>query len=187
MQNARLDESQAGIKIARRNINYLRYADDTTLNGRKQRGTKEPCDESERREWKGWLKTQHSKNEVHGIQSHLFSSVQSLSRVRLFATPWTAVHQASLLSPTPGACSNSGPSSWWCNPTISSSVVPFSSCFNLSQHQDLFQWISSAHQGAKVLSIQDWFPLGLSGWTSLQSKELSRVFSNTTVPSLYGK
>ena len=50
MQNARLDESQAGIKIARRNINYLRYADDTTLNGRKQRGTKEPCDESERRE-----------------------------------------------------------------------------------------------------------------------------------------
>ena len=187
MQNARLDESQAGIKIAGRNINYLRYADDTTLNGRKQRGTKEPCDESERREWKGWFKTQHSKNEDHGIQSHLFSSVQSLSRVRLFATPWTAAHWASLLSPTPGACSNSCPSSWWCNPTISSSVVPFSSCFNLSQHQDLFQWISSSHQGAKVLSIQDWFPLGLSGWTSLQSKGLSRVFSNMIVPSLLGK
>ena len=145
MQNARLDESQAGIKIAGRNINYLRYADDTTLNGRKQRGTKEPCDESERREWKGWFKTQHSKNEDHGIQSHLFSSVQSLSRVRLFATPWTAAHWASLLSPTPGACSNSCPSSWWCNPTISSSVVPFSSCFNLSQHQDLFKLVWVTH------------------------------------------
>ena len=48
MQNARLDEAQAGIKIAGRNINNLRYADDTTLNGRWQRGTKEPLDESER-------------------------------------------------------------------------------------------------------------------------------------------
>ena len=50
MQNAWLDESQAGIKIARRNIKNLRYADDTTLNGRKQRGTKEPLDEGERGE-----------------------------------------------------------------------------------------------------------------------------------------
>ena len=48
MQNAGLDEAQAGIKIAGRNINNLRYADDTTLNGRWQRGTKEPLDESER-------------------------------------------------------------------------------------------------------------------------------------------
>ena len=48
MRNARLDESQAGIKIARRNINSLRYADDTTLNGRKWRETKEPLDEGER-------------------------------------------------------------------------------------------------------------------------------------------
>ena len=61
MRNAGLDDAQAGIKIARRNINKLRYADDTTLLG-KQRRTKEPLDESERREWKSWLKTQHSKN-----------------------------------------------------------------------------------------------------------------------------
>ena len=61
IQNAWLDESQAGIKIARRNIKNLRYADDTTLNGRKQRGTKEPLDEGERGEWKSWLKSQHSK------------------------------------------------------------------------------------------------------------------------------
>ena len=62
MQNAGLDKAQAGIKIARRNINNLRYADDTTLYGRKWRGTKEPPDESERGEWKSWLKTQHLEN-----------------------------------------------------------------------------------------------------------------------------
>ena len=58
---AGLDETQAVIKIARRNINNLRYADDTTL-WQKERGTKEPLDESERGEWKSWLKTQHSEN-----------------------------------------------------------------------------------------------------------------------------
>ena len=62
MWNAGLDESQAGIKIAGRNINNLMYADDTTLNGKKWRGTKEPLDEGKRREWENWLKTQHSKN-----------------------------------------------------------------------------------------------------------------------------
>ena len=62
MWNAGLDESQAGIKIARRNINNLRSADDTYPYGRKQRRTKEPLDESERGEWKSWLKTQHSEN-----------------------------------------------------------------------------------------------------------------------------
>ena len=66
MQNARLDEVQAGIKIAGRNINNLRYADDTTL------GTKEPLDASERRERKTWLKGQHSENEDPGIHSHHF-------------------------------------------------------------------------------------------------------------------
>ena len=59
--NAGLDEVQAGIKIARRNINNLRYADDNHIYGRKRR-TKEPLDESERGEWKSWLKAQHSEN-----------------------------------------------------------------------------------------------------------------------------
>ena len=72
MWNARLYESQAGIKTAGRNINNLRYADDTTFNGRKWRGTKEPLDEGERGESKSWLKTQHSENLDHGIQSHHF-------------------------------------------------------------------------------------------------------------------
>ena len=70
IQNAGLDKAQAGIKIAGRNAGNLRYADDT--NGRKWRGTKEPLDESERGEWKSWLKAQHSKNEDHGIWSHHF-------------------------------------------------------------------------------------------------------------------
>ena len=60
--------------------------------------------------------------------------------------------------------------------------------FNLSQHQGLFKWVSSSHEVAKVLEFQlqhqDWFPLGWTGWISLQSKELSRVFSNITVQSI---
>ena len=66
MWNARLDEAEAGIKITRRNINNLRYAEHHPY-GRKWRGTKESLDEGERGEWKSWLKTQHSKNEYHGI------------------------------------------------------------------------------------------------------------------------
>ena len=57
-------------------------------------------------------------------------------------------------SPNPRACSNSCPSSWWCYPTILSSVVPFSSCLQSSQHQGLFKWVISLHQVAKVLEFQ---------------------------------
>ena len=119
-------------------------------------------------------------------------SVQSLSCVRLFATPWIAARQASLSSQTPRVYSNSRPSSRWCHPAISSSVVPFSSCpqslpasgsFPMSQ---LLAWGSQSigvSASASVLprSTQDWSPLGWTGWISLQSKELSRGFSNTTV------
>ena len=63
MRNAGLEEVQAGIKIARRNINNLRYADDTTLMAESEEELKkEPLDESERGEWKSWLKAQHSEN-----------------------------------------------------------------------------------------------------------------------------
>ena len=61
MRNSGVDEAQAGIKFAGRNINNLRYADDTTLMAERRR-TKEPLDESERGEWKSWLKIQHSEN-----------------------------------------------------------------------------------------------------------------------------
>ena len=62
MRNAGLEKAQAGIKISRRNINNLRYADDTTLMAESEEETKEPLDESERGEWKSWLKAQHSEN-----------------------------------------------------------------------------------------------------------------------------
>ena len=65
-----LEETQAGIKIAGRNINNLRYADDHPY-GRKWRGANKPLDESESREWKSWLNAQHSEND-HGIRSHHF-------------------------------------------------------------------------------------------------------------------
>ena len=97
-------------------------------------------------------------------------------------------------SPTPGAYSNSCPSSPWCHPTISSLLSsPSPPAFNLSQDQGLFQWVSSSHQVAKEsiavstsasvlpMNIQDWFPLGLTGVTSLQSKGFSRVFLSTTI------
>ena len=62
MRNAGLEEAQAGIKIAGRNINNLRYADDTTIMAKSEEETKKPLDESERGEWKSWLKAQHSEN-----------------------------------------------------------------------------------------------------------------------------
>ena len=122
---------------------------------------------------------------------HGISSVQFLSCVQLFATPWTAAPHASL-SPTPRVYSNSRPLSRWCHPAISSSVVLFSSCpqsllalgsFPMSQ---LFSWSGqsigvSASASVLPMNTQDWSPSGWTGWISLQSKGLSRAFSNTTV------
>jgi len=94
--------------------------------------------------------------------------------------------------PYPGACSNSCPSSLWGHPTISSSGAPLSSClqsfpasgsFPVSQFfiSDGRSIEASASASVLPMNIQDWFPLGWTGWISLQSKGLSRVFSNTTV------
>ena len=95
-------------------------------------------------------------------------------------------------SPTPGVYPNSCPLSWWCYPTISSSVIPFSSCPQSLQVSGSFQvsqlFVSggqsigvSASTSVLPMNTQDWPPLGWTGWISLQSKGLSRVFSNTTV------
>ena len=85
MRNARLEEAQAGIKIAGRNINHLRYADDTTLMAESEKAeTRRPLDESERGEWKSWLKAQHSENEDHGIWSHHFMGNRWGNSVRLY-------------------------------------------------------------------------------------------------------
>ena len=83
-----------------------------------------------------------------------FSSVQSLSCVRLFATPWTTAHQASLSSSTARVYPNPYPLSLWCHPTILFSIVPFSSCPQSFQHQGLFKWVRSSHQVTKVLEFQ---------------------------------
>ena len=121
-----------------------------------------------------------------------FSSVQLLSHVWLFATPWIAACQASLSISTPRVYSNSRPSSWWCHPAISSSVVPLPTCpqslpasgsFPMSQ---LFTWGGQSTEVSALASFfpkntRDWSPLEWTGWISLQSKGLSRVFSNTTV------
>ena len=123
--------------------------------------------------------------------SFFLSSVQSLSDVRFFGTPWTAAHHVSL----------SITNSWsllklrWCHPSISSSIVLFSSCpqsFPASGSFPTGQFFASGDQSIGVsasasvlpMNIQDWFPLGWAGWISLQSKGLSRVFSNTTFKSI---
>ena len=95
-------------------------------------------------------------------------------------------------SPIPRVYSNSCPLSWWCHPTISSSVVPFSSRLQSFPAPGSFltsQFFASGGQSTGVsafpsvppMNIQEWFPLGWTSWISLQSKGLSRIFSNTTV------
>ena len=116
------------------------------------------------------------------------ASVQSLSHVWLFATPWITACP----SPTPRVRSDSCPSSQWCHPIISSSVIPFSSYLQSFQASGSFQMSqlftsggqsigASASASVFPMNSQDSFPLGLTGLISMQSKGLSRVFSNTTV------
>ena len=162
MQNDGLDDThtQAGIKIAKRNKNNLRYANQ-------------------------------------------FSSVQSLSRVRLFATPWIATRQASL-SITNSQSSlrltsieSVMPSSHHVH-RVSDAIQPshpllspFPPAPNPSKHQSLFQWVNSAWGGQSTgisalasflpKKSQGWSPSEWTGWISLQSMGLSRVFSNTTL------
>ena len=124
-----------------------------------------------------------------------FSSVQSLSRVRLFATPWMAAHQASLSITNSWSLLKLMSIELVCHPVISSSDVPFSSCpqslpasesFPMSQ---LFAWggqSTGVLASATVLPMntQDWSPLEWTGWISLQSKGLSRVFSTPQFKSI---
>ena len=134
--------------------------------------------------WKGprvpeWLS--HSVSQfIHSIRSHSLWP-HGLQHARLPCP-----------SPTPRAYSNSGPLSLWCHPTISSSVFTFSShpqSFPASGSLPMSQFFASGGQSigvsasASVLpkNIQDWFPLGWTGWICLHSKGLVRVFSNTTV------
>ena len=129
------------------------------------------------------------------MNSYIYSVQFSLSVVSDSLQPHESQHsRPPCPSPTPGGHSNSSPSGQWCHPAISSSVVSFSPCpqslrirvFPMSQ---LFAWGVqsigvSAAASVLPMNTQDWSPLGWTGWISLQSKGLSRVFSNTTVQSI---
>ena len=121
-------------------------------------------------------------------------SVQSLSHVWLFATPWITARRPPCPSWTPGVHSNSRPSSLWCHPAISSSVIPFSPgpqslpASGSSPMSQLFTW---GGQSIGVSALASFLPKKSQGWSSewtgwisLQSKGLSRVFSYTTVQSI---
>ena len=151
-----------------------------------------PTFHTSRRAWwpfpiKHWFLEQ--KN---GCPISQFSLVQSLSHVWLFVTTWSAARQASLSITNSWSLLKFISLSLWCRPTVSSSVIPFSShlqSFPASGSFQKSQFFASGGQSIGVLAsasvlpmnIQDQFPLGLTGWISLQSKRLSRVLSNTTV------
>ena len=118
-----------------------------------------------------------------------FVVVQLLSHVQLVATSWISACLASMSFTVSRSCSNSCPLSQWCHPTISFSVIPLSCLlsFPASESFLMSQLFASGGQSigasASVLPMntQDWFPLSLTGLISLQSKGLSKVFSNTTI------
>ena len=121
-----------------------------------------------------------------------FSSVQLLSCVQSLWLHGLQHIKPLYPSPSPGVYSNPCPLSCWCHPTISSSVVPLSSClqsFPASRFFPVNQFFTlggqtigvSASASVVPMDIKDWFPLGWTSWISIQSNGLSRVFSNTTV------
>ena len=136
--------------------------------------------------WWTWARAPYLLNEPFSVQ---------FSRSVVSRSLWPCGLQHARLpcsSPTPQVCSNSCPSSQWCHPAIPSSFIPFSSClqsFPASGSFPMSQFFTSGGQSIGVsasasvllINIQDWFPLRLTGLTSLQSKGLSRVFPNTTI------
>ena len=129
---------------------------------------------------------------ICSLKPHQFSQFSSSVMYKSFRLHGLQHAKLPCPSPTPRACSNSHPMSQWCHPTISSSVVPFSSClrsFPASGSFQMSQFFASGGQSIGVsasasvvpMNIQHWFTSGWTGWISLQSKGLSRVFSDTTV------
>ena len=184
MWNAGLDKSQAGIKIARRNSNSLRYADTTILMA-----------ESEE-ELKSLLMKVKEDSENAGLKLDMQNSRShyccSVTRSYLTLWPHGLQHPRPPCPSSPSICSNSCSLSQWRHPTISSSVLPFSSCLQSFPASGSFpvSWLfapggltigASALAWVLPINSQGWSPLGWTGWISLQSKGLSRVFSNTTV------
>ena len=129
---------------------------------------------------------------INKYNTHQFSSVQSLSHVRIFVTPWTRARQAPLSITNSWSMFRLMSMNQWCHPTISFSVVPFSSHLQSCPASGSFpvsQFFPSGSQSVQVsasawvlpMNILNWFPLQLTSFISLQSKGLSRLFSNTRV------
>ena len=140
-----------------------------------------------------WISSDYGKD-AHGICRCIWDAqLSSVTQSCLNLWPHGLQHaRPPCPSPTPRVYSNSCPLSWWCHPTISSSVVPFSSClqsFPAPESFPMSQLFTAGGQSTGVsastsvlpMNTQDWSPLGWTGWISLLSKGLSRVFSNTTV------
>ena len=165
MRNARLDEAQTGLKIAGRNITNLRYVDDTMLNGRKQRGTKEPLQFSS----------------VSSVAQSCPTLCDPMNR----NTPGLAVHHQLPEFTQTHAIESVMPSSHLilCRPLLLlPQSLPASKSFPTSQ---LFTWGGQSTGASALASFlpkksQGWSPSEWTGWISLQSRGLSRVFSNTT-------
>ena len=141
-----------------------------------------------------WLHIEENWENLGPWSYKKLSSVQFSSVAQLCSTLWPheLQHARPPCQSTPGVYPNSCPLSRWCHPTISSSVIPFSSCsqsFPASGSFQMSQLFASGGQSIGVsastsvlpMNSQDWSPLGWTGWISLQSKGLSRVFSNNTV------
>ena len=129
------------------------------------RGSSQPRDQTQVSHIAGRIFTVWATREAHVTDS--VSSVQSLSHVQLFVTPWTAAHQASLSITNSGVYSNSCPLSRWCHPTISSSVIPFSSClqsFPGSGSFQMSQFFSSGDQTIGVSASASVLPMNIHDW-----------------------
>ena len=186
MRNAGLDEAQTGTKITGRNINNLRYTNDTTLMAESEEELKSLLMKVKEESEKAGLKLNIQK--TNSMASSPISSVQfSCSVVSDSLRPHGRQHarlpfhhQLSELAQT---------HVHWLRDALQPShpLLSPSPAFNLSQHQGIFKWVSSSHQVAKVLEFQrqyqsfQWIVRTDTGWISLLSKGLSRIFSNTTV------
>ena len=136
----------------------------------------------------------HNENREHCLILFCLGCCRSVAKIKSDSLQPHGLQHARLPGPSwsPSACSSSCPLSRWCNPTISASVAPFSLCpqsFPATGSYPVSQFFASGGQRIAALAsasillmnIQGWFPLGLTGLISLQSKGLSRVFSNTTI------
>ena len=195
MQNVGMDEAQAEIKIAGRNINNLRYANETTLMAESKEKLKNLLMKVKEESKKTGLKFNIQKTKIMA-SSHICSVQFSRSVMSDSLLPHESQHaRPPCPSPTPGVRPNPCPLCRWCHPAISSSAVPFFSCpqsfliLSVSGSFQMSQLFASGGQSMGVstsasiipMNIHDWFPLGLTGLISFLSRGLSRVFSNTTI------